>query len=433
MQPPEDFLPPRIEGDPRIGNVLTCTRGDWDDPATPYAVTYQWYRAGTAIPDATNATYTLTAAEASTYVQCRVRAEDLTTANSPLAYTTTQAVGGTPVNLIVPAISGDRRLRRTLTCSRGSWNDPATPYPVTYRWRRGSVAIPGQTTSTLHDHRRRHRASRSTARSPRTAQTTATSPSTTLTNPELILAPAVSGDPRLRQTLSCSRGTWHDDATDRYAITYRWLRNSTAITGATSNTYTLTPADVGTSIDCEARAENLTAARSAAVGVTAPRNLLGQVVSGQPRLRKTMTCSRGTWDDIASDAYAGPLQWLRDNVAMDGKTGATYDVVAADTGHSISCTARAENLTSASPVNGAETVRAPENKVLPRLTGAPRLRQTLQLHARRLGRRGRRPLRRQLPLAARRRRDRRAPRRRRTRRSAPTSRPTSTAASAPRT
>ena len=34
-------------------------RGDWDDPATPYAVTYQWYRGGTAITDATNATYTL--------------------------------------------------------------------------------------------------------------------------------------------------------------------------------------------------------------------------------------------------------------------------------------------------------------------------------------------------------------------------------------
>ena len=95
-----------------------------------------------------------------------------------------------------------------------------------------------------------------------------------------------------------------------------------------------------------------------------------------------MTCSRGTWDDIAvRPRTPSSLQWLRDSVAIDGKTGSTYDVVAADTGHSISCTARAENLTNASPVNGAETVRAPENKVVPRITGNPRLRQTLVLHA----------------------------------------------------
>ena len=35
-----------------------------------------------------------------------------------------------------------------------------------------------------------------------------------------------------------------------------------------------------------------------------------------------MTCSRGTWDDIAADRYAVTHQWLRDSVAIDGKTGA---------------------------------------------------------------------------------------------------------------
>ena len=59
VQPPEAFLVPRIEGDPRVGSTLSCSRGDWDDPATPYAVTYQWYRGNTAITDATSATYTI--------------------------------------------------------------------------------------------------------------------------------------------------------------------------------------------------------------------------------------------------------------------------------------------------------------------------------------------------------------------------------------
>ena len=72
VQPPEAFLAPRIEGDPRVGSTLSCTRGDWDDPATPYAVTYQWYRGNTAIADATAATYVVQAGDTS--INCRVTA-----------------------------------------------------------------------------------------------------------------------------------------------------------------------------------------------------------------------------------------------------------------------------------------------------------------------------------------------------------------------
>src|SRR4051794_1889702 len=376
VQAPEAFLAPRIDGDPRVGSTLTCNRGDWDDPATPYAVTYQWFSNSAAVADATSASYVVQAGDASHSLFCRVNAEGFTNVNSPSVGITTQATGGTPVNLIAPQISGDRRLRHTLTCSRGSWNDPTTPYATSFRWRRGTVAIPQATTNTYTlttDDVGQSINCQVTAN----AQTTATSASTSLTNPEVIIAPAISGDPRLRQTLSCSRGAWHEDPADRYTITYRWFRNSTAITGATSSTYTLTAADVGTTVYCEARAESLTSSGSAGVGVGAPRSVLGQVLAGQPRLRKTMSCSRGTWDDIADDRYAYATQWLRDGQAIDGATSGTYTVAAADTGHSVSCTVRAENFTNASPVNGSETVRAPANRVAPRLTGNPRIRQTL--------------------------------------------------------
>ena len=132
--------------------------------------------------------------------------------------------------------------------------------------------------------------------------------------------------------MSCSRGAWHEDAATPYAITYRWLRNGTAIPGATAATYTITTADLDTNLYCEARAESLTASQSPAVTVTAPRMVLGQVLSGQPRLRKTMSCGRGTWDDLASDRYAVTHQWLRDSVAIPDATQATYAVLATDTG-----------------------------------------------------------------------------------------------------
>ena len=77
--------------------------------------------------------------------------------------------------------------------------------------------------------------------------------------------PRLSGNPRLRQTLSCTRGDWDDEATDRYAVAYRWLRDGVEIAGATQSTYTTVRADVQTNIACRVRAEDLTNATSASL------------------------------------------------------------------------------------------------------------------------------------------------------------------------
>ena len=109
--------------------------------------------------------------------------------------------------------------------------------------------------------------------------------------------------------------------------------------------------------------------------------MLGQVLSGQPRLRKTMSCSRGTWDDLAADRYAVTYQWLRDSVAIAGRPATTYDVVGDRHGHSISCQTRAETRTPTNPVNGAETVRAPAEPDRSRASAAcPRAPPAAQLH-----------------------------------------------------
>lgn len=373
VQAPEAGIAPRITGDPRVGNTLSCTRGNWDDPEVPYAVTYAWFNGNTAIADATAQTYV--AQTGDTQLNCRVTAGAITTSESPRVNLTTQTVGGTPVNLIQPTISGDRRLGKTLTCGRGSWNDPATPYSTTYRWRRAGVTIgSGQTYTVTADD------IGVSFNCEVTVNTTTTqgSPSVTGSAPDSIIAPAITGDPRLRQVLSCSRGAWDEDAATPYGITYRWLRNSTAIPGATASTYTVTTADLDTNLYCEVRAasSNVTST-SANVSVGAPRAVLGQVLSGQPRLRKTLSCSRGTWDDLAADRYAVTHQWFRDSVAITDATQATYNVLATDTGKSLSCQTRAETRTPTNPVNGAETVRAPLNRIVPRLSGMPRVRQQL--------------------------------------------------------
>ena len=67
---------PAITGTAEVGELLTCSTGTFTGTATiTYA--FQWYAAGAAIANATNATYTLTAAELGKVITCRVRATNL--------------------------------------------------------------------------------------------------------------------------------------------------------------------------------------------------------------------------------------------------------------------------------------------------------------------------------------------------------------------
>ena len=61
---------PKITGTARIGLVLTVSPGAWG-PA-PVTLTYQWFRAGIAVPGATGTSYTLTAADNSKTLSVRV-------------------------------------------------------------------------------------------------------------------------------------------------------------------------------------------------------------------------------------------------------------------------------------------------------------------------------------------------------------------------
>jgi hypothetical protein len=59
--------------------------------------------------------------------------------------------------------------------------------------------------------------------------------------------PAISGTTQTGNTLTVSNGTW-SATPDSFA--YQWRRAGASISGATSNSYVLVPADVGQAIDC---------------------------------------------------------------------------------------------------------------------------------------------------------------------------------------
>jgi hypothetical protein len=74
-------------------------------------------------------------------------------------------------------------------------------------------------------------------------------------------APTLSGTPSVGQTLSCTDGSW----TGSEALTYiqAWLRDGTAIAGATGSTYVVQPVDAGHDLACMITATNKLASVSA--------------------------------------------------------------------------------------------------------------------------------------------------------------------------
>jgi len=69
-----------------------------------------------------------------------------------------------------------------------------------------------------------------------------------------VTAPTVSGNTEVGATLSCSQGTWKGYPAPSFK--YKWLRDKSVISGATSSTYTVSSEDEGEELSCKVTAEN---------------------------------------------------------------------------------------------------------------------------------------------------------------------------------
>jgi hypothetical protein len=176
---------------------------------------------------------------------------------------TGHAAGGTPPNnTATPTISGVPQEGQTLTAHHGTWDGSPTSY--TYAWGRCDAngdncspiagAVSSDYTLVAADVGQTLRvtviATNGTGDSaPSTSAPTAVVSSASA--PKNTAPPTISGSLQVGSTLTATNGTWTNNVTG-YA--YAWQRcdkngNSCAtISGATSTTYKLTQADVGTTL-----------------------------------------------------------------------------------------------------------------------------------------------------------------------------------------
>ena len=146
--------------------------------------------------------------------------------------------------------------------------------------------------------------------------------------------PVIVGDPIVGNLLDVNVGVWDADA----ELLVEWLRDGVVVAADENGDYLLTAADRGKKISVRVTGVKLfhnttvrVSVATAPVGsafVSAPiptisgSAVVGQVLSGVP----------GVWSPAATLKY----QWLRNGSPIVGATAATYKLVAADVGASVS-------------------------------------------------------------------------------------------------
>jgi hypothetical protein len=326
---------------------------------------------------------------------------------------TQEWVPAPPTNTAPPTISGQATQGQTLSARQGTWDGDASSY--TYQWQRcdhsgaNCVNIDGaqrQQYTVLADDVGYTLRVQETASNPAGSGSPAPSAITEVVlplAPQVLTAPSISGNAVQGQTLSESNGTWSNHPT---AYSYEWERcelsgdSCQPISGASSQTYTLTAAEVGHAIRVRETARNAGgdsagAGSSASTAVTGlpPSDISPPAISGSAKQGQTLTEAHGNW---TSNPTVYRYQWEDCSGAGDGchaiagASAHSYTLRSSDVGHTIRVRESAFNAWGESSPSASTATAAiaavsppptipPANTALPVITGKTRLKAKLSV------------------------------------------------------
>jgi hypothetical protein len=333
--PPVNTALPTETGTAKDGQTLTGAQGTWTGtPVISYA--YQWQFStdgGTTwsnIPAATALNYTIPYGGYTGDV-LRLSVTATNAAGSTVANSAQSGVvaGATPVNTVLPVVSGTAQDGQTLTTTNGTWT--GTPViAFTYQWQNSSDGgatwsnIAGATASSFSipfggytGQRLRVGVTGTNAYGAATAFSVMTA-AVLGTPPVNTALPVASGIVQDGQTVSTTTGTW--TGTPAITYTYQWQSAAAAggpyanIAGATASTYAIPYGTyTGKYLQVVVTATNAagsSAANSNVLGpviAAPPTNTVAPVASGTAQDGQTLTTTNGTW--VGTPAITFAYQW----------------------------------------------------------------------------------------------------------------------------
>ena len=356
---------PTISGTVQVGETLTAnTSGVIDaDGLSNIQYEYQWLADDSDISGATNATYTLAAADEGKAIKVEVTFTDDSGNDESLTSAATDAVAAEPQTNSpatgAPTITGTVQVGETLTANTSGIADAdgLSNVQYEYQWLADDSDISGATNATytlaaadegkgikvrvsFTDDAGNEETLTSAATDVVAAEPTPNTPATG--------APAITGTAQVGEALTANTSGIADaDGLGNVQYEYQWLADDSDISGATNATYTLADTDEGKAIKVEVtftddagNDESLTSVATDAVTAAEPseppakpRGLEATATHGQVIL---------TWDDPQDDSITGYVILRRVRV---NDTGGDFDVLVSDTGSAA--TTYADNTVAA--------------------------------------------------------------------------------------
>lgn len=337
-----------IGGNLRVGGTLTATQTIEDLNGIPGPLNFQWYRNGIAIDGATATSYEIAMDDLGarlhvqvSYVDGQGTAEQV--ASAPTAEIS--HINAPPIGELT--LAGVAQEDQILTATPNFTDADGLGAEFTYQWYRDGVAITDATSNTYQltdaDVGARIHVVVSYTDDFGTQETLTSTPSAPVTavndaptGAVTIAGPAVQGN-----VLIAGHNLADIDGMPAM-VQWQWYRDGAAVSGATSATYQLSDADVGTRVHVRLSYVDLQgfneAVESAPTALIAALNTPPQgqvIIAGDLVLGGTLALTANLTD---ANGLSGPVTytWLRDGEPIPGATGSTYQITTADANTTVS-------------------------------------------------------------------------------------------------
>jgi Abnormal spindle-like microcephaly-assoc'd, ASPM-SPD-2-Hydin/Immunoglobulin domain/Immunoglobulin I-set domain len=191
-------------------------------------------------------------------------------------------------------------------------------------------------------------------------------PVTLTVSPSAAIAPAITSQPTSAKIIAGQTATFNVAVTGTSPITYQWKKNGSAISGATSSTYT-TPAETTTDNNAQfSAAVSNTAgnATSNAAVLTVTSATVAPAITTQPASQTVIAGKTASFTVAVSGTAPLTYQWSKNGAAISGATSSTYTTPAETTADNNAQFTAVVSNTAGSATSNAATLTVSASSLL---------------------------------------------------------------------
>ena len=284
-------------------------------------LSYQWQKNGAAISGATSSSYT-TPAETTSDTGAQFTVVVSNSVGSVTSNAATLTVNPAPV---APSITTQPASQTVTAGQTATFSVTASgTAPLSYQWQKNGAAISGATSAsyTTPAETTSENGAQFTVMVSNSAGSVTSSAATLTVNPAPV-APSITTQPSSQTVTAGQTATFSVTASGTAPLSYQWQKNSTAISGATSASYT-TPAETTSDTGAQftvvvSNSAGSVTSNAATLTVNVPPS-----ITTQPAGQTVTAGQTATFSVTATGTAPLGYQWQKNATAISGATSSAY-------------------------------------------------------------------------------------------------------------